>query len=243
VAALLAATASDLNQELEHGIEQRTGELRNSEERFRQLTESISEVFWMTDPSKTQMLYISPAYEQIWGRSCASLYDAPTSWMDSIHPDDRERISQRAMTNQASKKYDEEYRILRPGGSIRWIRDRAFPITDDTGAVYRIAGIAEDITEREQAETQIFRIVSSLLIRPFRKFMATPKRRFWVKRPRFYTRLVIHRRCLQKCSNKLASAVGGERCLIDGKTGPSFRFTSALHWSKTGPAGLLGCWE
>jgi PAS domain S-box-containing protein len=152
VAALLASTVGNLNEELEHGIEQRTDELRASEKRFRQLTESIREVFWMTDLTKSQMLYVSPAYEQIWGRPCASLYAAPTSWIDAIHPDDRKRISQRAMTNQASNEYDEEYRILRPDGSIRWIHDRAFPITNDTGAVYRIAGLAEDITERKLAE-------------------------------------------------------------------------------------------
>ena len=155
VVALLASTVSDLNEEREHAIEQRTDELPAGEKGFRQLTESIGEVFWMTDPSKAQMLYVSPTYEQIWGRPCASLYAAPTSWVESIHPDDRERISQRVMTSQVSGKYDEEYRILRPDGSIRWIHDRAFPITDDTGAIYRIAGIAEDITERKLIENAL----------------------------------------------------------------------------------------
>jgi PAS domain S-box-containing protein len=121
--------------------------LRESEERFRQVTENIREVFWMTDPAKQEMLYVSPAYEYIWGRSCSSLYRAPLSWLDAIHPDDRERVRQAAIADQASGSYVEEYRIVRPDGSIRWIRDRAFPVRNASGAVYRIAGIAEDITE------------------------------------------------------------------------------------------------
>ena len=66
--------------------------LRDNEQRFRQLAENIREVFWMTDPSKNQMLYVSPAYEKIWGRSCASLYENPTAWLEAIHPEDRERV-------------------------------------------------------------------------------------------------------------------------------------------------------
>jgi len=126
--------------------------LRESQERFRQLTESIREVFWMTDPEKNRMIYISPAYEGIWGRACESLYASPRSWLDAIHPDDRDRVLQAALTKQISGAYDEEYRIVRSDGSTRWIWDRAFPIRDASGQVYRITGIAEDITDRKQAE-------------------------------------------------------------------------------------------
>src|SRR5205807_3078580 len=66
--------------------------LRDSEERFRELAETIQEVFWVTDPAKNRMLYISPAYEKIWGRTCQSLYTEPSSWLDAIHPDDRQRV-------------------------------------------------------------------------------------------------------------------------------------------------------
>ncbi|MGH7251001.1 MAG: PAS domain S-box protein [Nitrospiraceae bacterium] len=124
--------------------------LRESEERFRQLSENIREVFWMTDPEKHQMLYISPAYEEIWGRTCASLYASPRSWLDAIHPEDRDRVLTAATTKQVPGEYAEEYRIVRPDGSVRWILDRAFPIRDTSGQVYRIAGIAEDITERKR---------------------------------------------------------------------------------------------
>ncbi|CAI4030415.1 hypothetical protein DNFV4_00843 [Nitrospira tepida] len=122
--------------------------LRESEEMFRQLAEHIREVFWLSDPEKTRILYVSPAYETIWGRSCGSLYAYPGSWMDSIHPDDQSRVREAALTKQVPGRYDETYRIIRPDGSIRVIRDRAFPILNRDGRVYRVAGLAEDITER-----------------------------------------------------------------------------------------------
>ena len=129
--------------------------LRASEERFRELAETIQEVFWVTDPSKSRMLYISPAYEKIWRRTCQSLYDEPASWLDAIHPDDRPRVLRSARTKQASGAYDEEYRILRPDGQERWIRDRAFPVQSPSGEVQRIVGLARDITERRQLEEQL----------------------------------------------------------------------------------------
>jgi PAS domain S-box-containing protein len=91
-------------------------------------------------------LYVSPAYEEIWGRSCASLYASPQSWLDAIHPEDRERVRTASLTKQAAGDYCEEYRIIRPDGTVRWIRDRAFPVRDHAGNVYRLAGLAQDIT-------------------------------------------------------------------------------------------------
>lgn len=129
--------------------------LRESEEKFRQVTEHIQEVFWLSDTSKNAILYISPAYESIWGRSCESLYLSPRSWLESIHPDDRERVLAGALTKQAVGTYDEEYRIVRPDGSIRWIRDRAFPVRDGSGSVSRIAGFADDVTDRKRVEEQL----------------------------------------------------------------------------------------
>jgi PAS domain S-box-containing protein len=126
--------------------------LSASEQRFRELTENIREVFWMTDVTKKAMLYVSPGYKEVWGRDCQSLYTSPHTWLDAIHSEDRPRILQAALTKQASGEYDEVYRIVRPDGSLRWIQDRAFPIRDESGKVYRIAGIAEDITQRKQAE-------------------------------------------------------------------------------------------
>jgi len=124
--------------------------LRGSEERFRQVVENIREVFWLTNVEKNQVLYVSPGYEQIWGRSCESLYRSPQAWIEAIHPDDRERI-RAASLSQVLETFNEEYRIIRPDGMVRWIHDRAFPVTGE-GGDRRVVGIAEDITERKEAE-------------------------------------------------------------------------------------------
>ena len=125
--------------------------LRASEERFRQLADHIREVFWMSNADKSRIIYVSPAYEEIWGQTCDSLYAAPRNWTDAIHPDDRKRVVENTLTKQATGEYDEIYRVIRPDGSIRWVQDRAFPIRDAAGNVYRIVGIADDITKRKQA--------------------------------------------------------------------------------------------
>src|ERR1700761_980274 len=128
--------------------------LRHSEERFRQMAQSITEVFWLTNPQRSEVLYVSPGWEQIWGRTCQQLYAQPELWLEAIHPEDRRRIES-ALIQQASGNYEREFRIVRPDGSVRWIRDRAFPIKNLFGEVYRIAGIAEDITERKQTEQEL----------------------------------------------------------------------------------------
>ncbi|MEO6095414.1 MAG: response regulator [Fibrobacteria bacterium] len=128
--------------------------LRRSEERFRELAETIQEIFWMTDPGKTRTLYVSPAYERVWGRSCASLYQSPSDWVDSIVVEDRDRVREASLTRQAKGEYDETYRVLRPDGTVRWIRDRAYPVRDAQGNVVRVLGTAEDITDRRRLEEQ-----------------------------------------------------------------------------------------
>jgi PAS domain S-box-containing protein len=136
--------------------------LRESEERFRQIAENIQEVFWISDTAKHQVLYVSPAYERIWGRSCASLQSSPQNWIESIHTDDRNRVLYAAKTRQTDGTYDEEYRIIRPDGSLRWIRDRAFPVLDAAGRAYRVVGVAQDITERKRSRDQLHEQASLL---------------------------------------------------------------------------------
>jgi two-component system, cell cycle sensor histidine kinase and response regulator CckA len=132
--------------------------LRESEERFRQLAENITEsVFWMSEPKSMKILYVSPAYEQIWGRSGDRLYTNFMEWIEAIHPDDRQRVQTSYFDRSLLGKYDEEYRIIRPDQSIRWIRDRGFPITNHTGVAYRVVGIAEDITNRKLTESALRR--------------------------------------------------------------------------------------
>lgn len=135
--------------------------LRENEERFRQLAENIEEVFWMTDVAKDRMIYISPSFEKIWGRSCSEVYRSPRLWVEAIVPEDRERIQIAMLTKQTAGTYDEEYRIHRPDGSTRWIRDRAFPVRDSENRVYRIVGIAEDMTRHRELEEQ-FRQVQKM---------------------------------------------------------------------------------
>lgn len=130
-------------------------ELREREKLFRQLTENIREVFLMTSPSMDSVLYVSSAFEEVWGRPRGELCERPRSWIDAILPSDRERWL--AAYHQALREGQSsaEFRIARPDGSVRWVRHRAFPIRDESGHIYRIAGIADDITEQRQAETAL----------------------------------------------------------------------------------------
>jgi PAS domain S-box-containing protein len=145
-----AFTVSDITERV-----QAETALRESEARFREIAETIEEVFWITDPTNTRMFYVSPAYEKIWGRSCASLYASPRAWLEAIHSDDRERLRRATETGLASRDYDETYRIVRPDGALRWIRDRAFPVRNASGEIVRIVGVARDITEHRQLEEQL----------------------------------------------------------------------------------------
>jgi PAS domain S-box-containing protein len=130
--------------------------LRESEERFRQLAEHIPQVFWMVSADYRQMLYISPAYEEIWQRSSQSVYEDLTAWLEAIHPEDQERVLA-TLPLASPENYNLEYRIIRPDGSIRWIESHGFLIYDEQGEVYRIAGISEDITQRKLVEAEILR--------------------------------------------------------------------------------------
>jgi two-component system, cell cycle sensor histidine kinase and response regulator CckA len=126
---------------------------RKSEEHLRQLAENIGEVFWMTDLARREVLYVSPAYEAVWGRTCESLLDQPDSFFDAVHPDDCPRVLG-AFQSESDLPSEVEYRIVRPDFSVRWIRARAFPVRDATGQVFRIAGVAEDVTGKRQVEIQ-----------------------------------------------------------------------------------------
>ncbi len=129
--------------------------LRESELRFRQVAETIRQVFYITSADHRVIHYVSPAYEEVWGRTCASLYDNPLSWVESIHPEDRGRVLEGLPTGQGHGEYWFEYRMVRPDGAVRWISDRAFELRDETGAPYRIVGVADDITERRRLEEQL----------------------------------------------------------------------------------------
>jgi PAS domain S-box-containing protein len=146
---------------LEHEIgdrRQTEEQLRKTMQQLRQLADNITDAFWMRDAEDDRMVYVSPAYEKIWGHSCKELYQSPNGWLDTIHREDRQPVADALLTKQATGEYDQQYRIVRPDGSLRWIRDRAFPIRDGSGKVIRIVGIAEDVTDRRRLEREILEI-------------------------------------------------------------------------------------
>jgi len=127
---------------------------RESEERLRQITDNLSEAVWMADARTGHMLYISKAYETIWGRSRENLYQSPRDWERAVHPEDLATLSPGSLRRQVEKGGEMNFRIIRPDGAIRWLRTRSYPIRNDTGQVYRIVGTAEDITEQRHYEAQ-----------------------------------------------------------------------------------------
>lgn len=151
VSVVLAAAIFAIDVSMPLGV----AELCESEELLSQITETIEDVFWITDWADQRTLFASQAYERIWDRSLQDLYADARNWADAIHPEDRKRAWEVFEQLGEGDSYDEEYRIVRPDGSMRWIRDRGFPVRDVNGSVYRVAGIAQDITERRQAEAEL----------------------------------------------------------------------------------------
>ena len=149
--------------------------LRASEEQFRELAENIHEVFFIGEPDPPRLVYLSPAYEQIWGRSRQEAYERADAWIDSIHPDDREAAISLFTRSYGGEPAHAEYRIIRPDGSIRFIGARAFPVLDANGKFCRLVGIAEDVTsaKRAEAEVQKAREAAEAASRAKSEFLAT----------------------------------------------------------------------
>ena len=130
--------------------------LAQSEARFRQMAESIRDMFFLQSLDGSQMYYVSPAYEDIWDRSCESLYANPASWTESIHPDDLVHAVAK-FAQRGNDGFDFEFRIVRPDGAVRWIHIRGFPVMDDAGNPYRMAGVASDTTRRKHSAEKLRR--------------------------------------------------------------------------------------
>jgi PAS domain S-box-containing protein len=128
--------------------------LRESEMRFRQALENINAVFWLWNVEGPNVLYVNSAYEEVFGRTRESVYREPRSWLEGVHPEDRERVRRAADEMRVRGSMEETYRVLRPDGSIRWVRDRSFAIRNRAGEIHRFAAVAEDITDRKEAEDE-----------------------------------------------------------------------------------------
>ena len=132
-------------------------EMTESEERFRQLVESMSDVFWIYEPQGTRFLYVSPAYEREWMRSAKALYADARKWLSAVHSDDRQLL-QDAFDHLASgDSYALEYRVTTTSGEERWIAERAFPVASQSGQMSRIAGVSQDVTARKKADLELLR--------------------------------------------------------------------------------------
>ena len=122
--------------------------LKESELRFRQIAENIREVFFLSDPLGEKCFYISPAFEDLFGRSCERLYANPRSWVEAVHVDDRRRVAKCFAKSQSGVAFELEYRIRRADGQERYVRTRGFPLREPAGSAFRLAGVAEDVTEQ-----------------------------------------------------------------------------------------------
>ncbi len=120
-----------------------------SEERFQQITEALHDVVALSDEQYTRLYFVNAAYEQIWGRPRQDLYANPLAFLDGVHVDDRERV-RAAIVGASGAEYDVEFRVVRPDGELRWVWSRGFPVRDESGAIFRVASITEDITDRRR---------------------------------------------------------------------------------------------
>jgi PAS domain S-box-containing protein len=146
-------------QDLEHRVQKRTAELaeatvalRDSQARLDGILASLDDLVWSVSTETFQFLYLSPAVEQIYGRSAAEFLQNPQRWLELVHPEDRERVKQISDGLFNTGQKDIEYRIVRPDGEVRWLRDRARLFSNEDGQPIRIDGIATDITDRKQMQ-------------------------------------------------------------------------------------------
>ncbi len=147
----VVGTLRDITQQKQAERERRSflEALQESEQRFRELAENITEVFWLTSPDGLQIFYVSPAYQTVWGKPSEDVRLNPLKWLDSICEEDRPAVERHLARMATEGRLNVEYRIVRPDDTLRWIHDNGFPIRDADGHLQRIARIATDITERK----------------------------------------------------------------------------------------------
>lgn len=126
--------------------------LRESEARFRQMAEHIKEAFFIVESPSGKTLYVSPTYAEIWGREPSD--EEPDLWLQSVHVDDFSLVLANRAKLLSGEPVTSQFRIVRPDLTERWVRSRVFPVQNEAGTVYRLVGVAEDITELRRAEEQ-----------------------------------------------------------------------------------------
>lgn len=138
------------------GQREAEAQIRASEAQFRSFAEHSSNLIWIGDPEAGTIIYRSAAYERIWDQPCERAPTELSEWIKHVHPDDRQQVEHALASAKAGEVVQYEYRIIRPGdGSLRWLRDTSFPIPDDRGAVTRIGGITEDLTQDEVRQVYV----------------------------------------------------------------------------------------
>lgn len=140
------------NRLLESQVKESKAALIDSNDMFQQFADNHRSVVLIRDLKTGKLLYVNSSYSQIWGVSTESLYQDPNSWMNYIHPDDLEWFRKAYELTANTGFFNHEYRIIRPDGSVRWIWGRCFPLSNNRGESDRIAAIAEDISDRKNAQ-------------------------------------------------------------------------------------------
>lgn len=142
-------------KQLELQRQQSEAALRASESRFRELAETVREGFFVVETEPFAYTYVNPAYETITGFSAATTYADCNHWLDSIHPQDRDRVLAARQRELQGEIFDQEYRIIRPDGTVCWVRSQAYPVFDETGRVVRVVGTVADVSDRKATEAQV----------------------------------------------------------------------------------------
>src|ERR1700678_2176398 len=127
----------------------------DTEERLQEMADNIQEIVWMIDAETKKALYVNAAYETITGRSCQSLLENPSSYEDLIHPEDRVHVLTKLGEATETGHFDERFRIVRPGGEVRWVTVHGFPVRDAAGKIHRLVGTVREITAQKEAEDKV----------------------------------------------------------------------------------------
>ncbi len=144
---MIIASGSDLTSI--RNAEQR---VREEQAKFMLLARNVKEVFYIRDPGLTKFVYVSPAFEQVWGYPCGQLLDDPKTWYRSVHPEDKPRLKALNAFSSPGQQLHTEFRIIRPDGTERWIMARQFLAVDEVSHLSYVVGLSEDITERKMAD-------------------------------------------------------------------------------------------